>query len=54
MDKETQKKQRFIERLENITIPQRYSMRVDELIAIYEKCDKENDSLVYKAIRVWN
>lgn len=26
----------------------------DKLIAIYEKCDKENDSLVYKAIRVWN
>lgn len=36
MDKETQKKQRFIERLENIEIPQRYSMRVDELVAIYE------------------
>ena len=26
----------------------------DKLIAIYEKNDKENESLIYKAIRVWN
>lgn len=35
MDKETQKKQKFIEKIESIEIPCRYSLPYDEISTMY-------------------